>query len=172
MTASDALQQGIASSLPQDARQSAIALEVQRGVTRLLLQHGLASVTELSLPNGRRADVAGLTEKGDIWIVEIKSCLADFRADHKWVDYRDYCDRLFFAVTTDFPREVLPEDAGLILADRYGGELVRAAPEMRLAAARRKAMTLAIARASAFRVSCLYDPTLTTLRLPDQGSGG
>jgi hypothetical protein len=76
----------------------------------------------------RRADVAGLSDGGEIWIVEIKSCLEDFRADQKWPEYREFCDRLFFAVAPDFPREVLPQETGLIIADRYGGEIVRPAP--------------------------------------------
>lgn len=146
--------------VPTDARQSGIALEIQRGVVRLLLQYGLASITELGLANGRRADVAGLGANGDIWIVEVKSSIADFRSDQKWPDYREFCDRLFFAVKPDFPIDILPADTGLILADRYGGEIVRAAPEHKLVAARRKAMTQRLARAAAFRLSALLDPTL------------
>ena len=95
-----------------------------------------------------------------LWIVEIKSCLEDFRADHKWPEYREFSDRLFFAVDTEFPREILPQDTGLIVADRYGGEIIRSAPEMRLPAPKRKAMTLRLARASASRLSVLLDPTL------------
>ncbi|MGE0023461.1 MAG: MmcB family DNA repair protein, partial [Hyphomicrobium sp.] len=108
----------------------------------------------------RRADVVGLAPDGGLWIVEIKSCLEDFRSDQKWPEYREFCDRLFFAVGPDFPREILPEEAGLMIADRYGGEIVRAAPELRLPAPRRKAMTLRIARASSSRLSILLDPTL------------
>ncbi len=151
-----------------DARQSATALEIQRGVVRLLLQHGMASVTELPLPNGRRADVIGLSDRGDIWIAEIKSSIADFRADQKWPEYREFSDRLFFAVKPDFPVEILPPDTGLILADRYGGEVVRAAPEHKLAGARRKSMTLRIARAGAFRLSALLDPSLPPIIEPGE----
>ncbi len=115
--------------------QSAVAFEICRGVVRLLTAHGLTSVAELPLPNGRRADVCALSDKGEIWIVEIKSSIEDFRTDQKWPEYRDFSDRLFFAVRPGFPVEVLPEDAGLILADRYGGEIVRASPELRLAGA-------------------------------------
>jgi hypothetical protein len=140
--------------------QSAVALEICRGVVRLLTAHGLASVAELPLPNGRRADVIALSDAGDIWIVEIKSSIEDFRADQKWPEYRDFSDRLFFAVRPEFPVEVLPEDAGLILADRYGGEIVRPSPELRLAGARRKSMTLRFARAAAARLSLALDPTL------------
>ncbi|MCC7252789.1 MmcB family DNA repair protein [Hyphomicrobium sp.] len=140
--------------------QSPVAREICRGVVRVLAAHGLTAIAELSLPNGRRADVVGLGPDGMIWIVEIKSCLEDFRTDRKWPEYREYSDRLFFGVTPEFPQEILPEDAGLIVADRYGGEILRPAPELRLAAHTRKAMTLRVARASASRLSVLLDPTL------------
>lgn len=140
--------------------QSPAAREICRGVVRVLAAHGLTAIAELPLPNGRRADVVGLKPDGTLWIVEIKSCLEDFRADHKWPEYREFSDRLLFAVGPEFPREILPEDAGLIVADRYGGEILRAAPETRLPAPRRKAMTLRVARAAASRLSVLLDPTL------------
>lgn len=140
--------------------QSPVARDICRGVVRVLAAHGLAAIAELPLPNGRRADVVGLGPDGMIWIVEIKSCLEDFRSDRKWPEYREFSDRLFFAVGVEFPCEMLPEDTGLIVADRYGGEIVRPAPEARLAAPRRKAMTLRLARASATRLSTLLDPTL------------
>jgi hypothetical protein len=149
-----------------DGRQSAAALEIQRGVQRLLYQHGFASVTEFPLPNGRRADVIGLNEAGEIWIVEIKSSLADFRADQKWPEYRDFSDRLFFAVKPDFPKDVLPEVTGLIFADRFGGEIMREAPETRLAGARRKALTQSIARHAALRLTALTNPALAGIINP------
>jgi hypothetical protein len=125
-------------------------------------------VAELPLPNGRRADICALSDKGEIWIVEIKSSLEDFRTDQKWPEYRDFSDRLFFAVRPGFPVDILPEDAGLILADRYGGEIVRPSPELRLAGARRKSMTLRIARTAAARLSVALDPSLrTALSLPE-----
>ena len=138
----------------------AITREVCRGVGRLLRALGFAVINELSLANGRRADVVGLSPAGDIWIVEVKSCLEDLRVDAKWPEYRDFSDALFFAVAPDFPQAVLPADTGLILADRYGAEIVRQAPETRLAAARRKAMTLRFARAAAFTLQVLVDPSL------------
>lgn len=140
--------------------QSDVAREICRGVVRLLAAHGLAAISEVPLPNGRRADVIGVAPDGAIWAVEIKSCLEDFRADRKWPEYRDYSDRLFFAVLPAFPLDVLPGEAGLIVADRYGGEILRPAPEHRLVAPRRKAMTLRIARTSASRLSVLFDPAL------------
>lgn len=144
--------------LPPDGRQSAAALEIQRGAIRLLRAHGFAGVPEVPLANGRRADIVGLGERGDLWIVEIKSSLADFRADQKWPAYLDFADAFYFAVAPDFPLEVLPQDAGLIIADRWGGEVARPAPEARLAAPRRKAMTVRLARIAATRLSLALDP--------------
>lgn len=141
-----------------DGRQSEVAAELQRGVCRAFRALGLSVVTELPLANGRRADVVGLSPSGDVLIVEIKSCLIDYRTDSKWQDYLDFCDRLYFAVAADFPREVIPQEAGLILADRYGAELARDGIEERLSAARRKAMMLCFARAAALRLQLHLDP--------------
>lgn len=128
------------------------ARTILRGVQRLLRNHGLESLAEIVLANGRRADAMAIGPKGEIHIVEIKSSIADFRSDGKWPEYRDYCDRLYFAVAPDFPIEILPEAAGLILADRYGGEIRREAPETRLSGARRKAVIIAFARVGAARL--------------------
>ena len=146
--------------LPCDGRQSIAALAIARGTSRCLLAHGFARIPELTLANGRRADLIAINEKGAIWIVEIKSSLADFRADQKWTDYRDYCDRFFFAVAPEFPRDVLPVDAGLIVADGYGGEIVRPATDATLAGARRKEITQRFARVAALRLHALADPEL------------
>jgi hypothetical protein len=118
----------------------------------------MAPVTEVSLANGRRADIAAVAAGGEIWIVEIKSSIEDFRTDQKWPEYRGYCDRLFFAVAPAFPREILPPDTGLVIADRYGGEVVRAAPEHKLAGARRKAVMLRLVHTAAFRLQAAIDP--------------
>ena len=111
-----------------------------------------------SLPSGRRADLVALNERGEIWIVEIKSSLEDLRADQKWQDYRMHCDRLFFATTIEVPCEIFPKDTGLIVADGFGGEFVCEAPEHRLPAPTRKAMTLRIAQCAALRLQSLIDP--------------
>ena len=143
---------------PVDGRQSEAALAIARGSMRLLKAHGFAALPEVTLASGRRADLMALSDAGEIWIVEIKSSVADFAADQKWPDYREWCDRLFFAVAPDFPAALLPDDTGLILADRYGGEIVRDAPEHRLAGSRRKTLTLRLARLGALRMQALTDP--------------
>ena len=147
-----------------DGRHSEIAAAIARGTLRHLAMLNFACVMELTLRNGRRADIAAIGPNGEIWIVEVKSCVADFKADAKWPDYLDHCDRFFFAVDGNFPTELLPEDAGLIIADRYGGEIIRESPEQRLAAARRKQVTLALARAGAQRLHSLLDPDFSIER--------
>ena len=144
--------------VPTDGRQSQTALEVAVGTRRLLASHGFASLTELTLASGRRADIVALGPDGAIWIVEIKSSVADFRADGKWPGYRDYCDRFSFAVPPTFPIEILPVDAGLVLADAFGAAMARQAPEHRLNGARRKAVMLRFAHAAAGRLHMLVDP--------------
>lgn len=143
---------------PVDGRQSPHAVAVCRGVGRLLRQRGFAHVTELPLATGRRADVVGLGPDGELWIVEIKSSVEDFRADHKWPDYRLSCDRLFFASHAGVPLGLFPADAGFILADQFGAEMIREAPEHRLAGATRKAMLVRFAQAAALRLHGLVDP--------------
>ena len=143
---------------PADGRQSETALRVARGTSRLLHAHGFSVVSELSLPSGRRADLVALDGGGAIWIVEIKSSIADFRADQKWQDYRAHCDRLFFATSQEVPCDIFPPDTGLIVADHFGAEFQCEAPEHRLAAATRKSMLLLFARAAALRLQSLADP--------------
>ncbi|MBO0763456.1 MAG: MmcB family DNA repair protein [Hyphomicrobiaceae bacterium] len=143
---------------PADWRPSPAALDIGRGVARLLHSLEMATVSEVSLANGRRADVVGITGAGEIWIVEIKSSIEDYRADHKWPEYRPFCDRFFFAVGPSFPRAILPADTGLMVADRYGGEVMRGAPEHRLSGARRKALTLKLVHTAAMRLEGAMDP--------------
>ena len=145
--------------LPVDGRQSQTALKIARGTARLLHAHGYCVVSELPLASGRRADLVALGHGGEIWIVEIKSSVADLRADQKWMDYRLHCDRLFFATTVEVPCEIFPPDTGLIVADAFGAQIVCEAPEHRLHSATRKSMTLSIARAAALRLQSLADPT-------------
>jgi len=144
--------------VPVDGRQSQTALAIARGTARYLHALGYSVVSEVSLPSGRRADLVALGGDGEILIVEIKSSVADFRADQKWIDYRLHCDRLFFATIVDVPCEIFPSDAGLIVADAFGASVVCEAPEHRLAAATRKAMILRFAHAAALRLQALNDP--------------
>lgn len=125
---------------------------VRRGVQRLLMQMGAHVLPELSLATGRRADLVALTPKGDIWIIEIKSSVEDFRVDRKWPDYRLHSDRFFFATHPGVPSEIFPAECGFILSDGYGAEIMREAPEHRMASATRKALMLRIARAGAARL--------------------
>lgn len=152
----------IASQPPADDKgdeqgdESVVAAEltasVAHGVERLLRQMGYVTLREFTLATGRRADVAGVSRSGEIVIVEVKVSVADFRADRKWPEYGEFCDRFYFAVPQEFPRDILPPVPGLIVADRFGGAELRVAPVERLAAARRKAMTLRFARKAAERL--------------------
>jgi hypothetical protein len=126
---------------------------VTRGAARLLVALGYAPLTEVTLPNGRRADLMALGPKGELFIVEVKSSLEDFRTDQKWREYRPYCDAFAFAVPPEFPRDVLPEEPGLIVADGFGGAVLREAEVIPLAGARRKALTLAFGRLAALRAA-------------------
>jgi hypothetical protein len=141
-----------------DRRQSPTAAAVQRGVCRMLRMAGFAMLTEFVLASGRRADVIAISSKGRILIVEIKSSLADYRADAKWPEYWAFCDQLFFAVPTDLDPDIIPAEAGLIVADAWGAEIVRCPTERPIPAARRKSLTLGLARAAALRLHSAQDP--------------
>jgi hypothetical protein len=138
----------------------ATALDIARGASRYLRSLGCAVVAELALSDGRRADLMALDPRGGIIILEVKSCLNDLRTDHKWQDYRQWCDRYYFAVDVHFPQEHIPEECGLILADRFDAEALREPPEHRLDASRRKAVTLRFARCAAFRLHGMDDPEI------------
>src|ERR1700722_20257873 len=143
---------------PPDRRQSETALAIARGTARMLRTLGFSCISELPLPSGRRADLVALNERGEIWVVEIKSSGEDLRADQKWPEYRAHCDRLFFAFLEDLTREIFPEETGLILPHPYRAPLDRPAPEHRLPAPTRKAMTVRFAMAAAQRINRLVDP--------------
>ena len=147
-----------AHELPSDGRQSETALMIARGVRRLLRARGFSSLTELSLADGRRADIAAVNRDGEVLIVEIKSSPADFRADRKWRSYAACCDRLYFAISERTPADLMPLDAGLIVADPYAAEIVREADLERMAPASRRALLLRFAQTAADRLHRLADP--------------
>ena len=129
-----------------------------RGVCRHLASHGFSVIEEFVPDRGLRVDVMALGPKGEIWIVECKSSRADFQSDHKWEGYLDWCDRYFWAVDLEFPSELLPVETGLIIADGYDAEIVRMAPEDRLAGARRNVLIRKFATHAARRLQALRDP--------------
>jgi hypothetical protein len=124
---------------------------VTRGAARLFVALGYAPLTEVMLPNGRRADIMALGPRGEIAIAEVKSGIEDYRTDRKWGEYAPFCDAFYFAVAPHFPQGVLPNGPGLIVSDAFGGAVLIEAPVARLAPSRRKALTLAFARLAAMR---------------------
>ena len=145
-------------SAPPDIEAAPAAALLSRGVCRALDQLGYASLIEFPLINGRRADVLGLGKAGDLLIVEIKSSVADFRADRKWTTYRDFADRLYFAVPAHFPQALIPEECGLMLADQFDAALLREACTAPLNPNRRRALTLRFARIAAARLRRSLEP--------------
>jgi hypothetical protein len=129
------------------------AQDVARGVSRLLMQEGFSPILEFTLANGRRLDVAALGNNGTVLGVEIKVAVGDLKQDIKWPDYLEFCELFYFAIPPDFPDELVPADTGLIVADRYGGAIVRPSPVATLHASRRKAVTLNFAKVAAERLN-------------------
>lgn len=134
-----------------------------RGVSRHLRGHGFVSVEEFVPERGKRVDVMALGPKGELWVIECKSSRADFQSDSKWEGYLEWCDRYFWAVDTEFPTDLLPVETGLIIADAYDAEIIRMAPEDKLAPARRKKMIQKFAMDAASRLHRYRDPKLTAL---------
>jgi hypothetical protein len=142
----------------EPASAAARALAVTRAAARFCALRGWAPVTEMPLPDGRRADILALTAAGDFAMIEVKSCARDFLSDAKWPEYRAWCDRLYFAVDLDFPQALIPQDVGLVVAESREAALLREAPEHRLAPARRRALTQRLAMLAAGRLATLADP--------------
>ena len=152
----------------KDGRQSARAMQIRRGMQRQLIDMRHVTLPELPLRSGRRADIVTLSVKGEIWIIEIKSSVEDFRVDRKWPDYLVHCDRFFFATHPEVPQEIFPQSEGLIVADAYGAEIIRNSREGKLAGATRKAMTLRFARTAAGRLERIVEHhEATGLALPE-----
>jgi len=133
------------------------AADVARGVSRLLIQEGFSPILEFTLANGRRLDVAALGADGTMLGVEIKVALNDLKGDQKWPEYLEFCELFYFAIPPGFPDEHVPSGTGLIVADRYGGAIVRPSPRTALHASRRKAVTLNFARVAAERLSQILE---------------
>jgi hypothetical protein len=147
------------------------AAEVARGVSRLMIQEGFSPILEFTLANGRRLDVAALGADGTVLGVEIKVAIPDLKGDMKWPEYLEFCELFYFAIPPDFPDELVPANTGLIVADRYGGAIVRPSPIASIHASRRKAVTLRFAKVAAERLAMTLelaaDPTRVLGALPE-----
>ena len=124
----------------------------------IMRQSGRSVLRELPLPDGRRADIMAIAGNGELTIVEVKSSIEDWRVDQKWPDYLDWCDLLYFAVPVDFPQVLIAEEVGLIVADAYGGDILRHPQRRPVAAARRKSLLIDCARLASERLARLEDP--------------
>ncbi|HEY4123306.1 MAG TPA: MmcB family DNA repair protein [Rhizomicrobium sp.] len=133
------------------------AQQVARGVSRLLMQEGFSPILEFTLANGRRLDVAALGPDGTVVGVEIKVALGDLKGDMKWPEYLEFCEHFYFAIPPDFPDKYVPTGTGLIVADRYGGAIVRPSPVAQIHASRRKAVTLRFAKVAAERLATVIE---------------
>lgn len=140
------------------------ALAVARGIGRLFARNDIWCIAEMPLRSGRRADLMGIDARGHVIIVEIKVSRADLLGDAKWTDYLDFCDRFYWGLPPELDRApletetFLPQRCGVIVADGYDGEIVRPAPSVPLAAARRKVEVERLARASLRRLVTGGDP--------------
>jgi hypothetical protein len=137
-----------------------VADGITRGVIRLMGDMGYAPLTEFKLTNKRRVDIAALDREGQFVVIEVKSSIADFRADNKWHEYVDFCDYFYFAVDAEFPRDLIPLNCGLIIADNYEAAIIRPAAQSPMNGNRRRAQTLRFARTGAQRLSGRSDPSV------------
>jgi len=142
----------------EPAAEERLAAALARGVSRTLQAHGGATLTEFTLRTGRRVDVIAVDSEGRVTIVEIKTSVADFRSDGKWPEYLEFCDYFYFAVPEDFPRELLPEDCGVMVADAYEAAILAPAEARPVNGSRRRALILRFALAAAQRLNLYADP--------------
>ena len=133
-------------------RQSERALAIRRGIQRMFFEQRWATLPELSLANGRRADLIALGPKSEIVIIEIKSSVEDFKSDNKWSDYKPFCDQFYFATLSDVPAHIFPESEGFIVADKYGAEILRTSQIDKIAAGTRKSIVQRFAASAADRL--------------------
>lgn len=148
----NAAQKGQPSGDPAGQGRPARTAAIFSGVFRLCAELGLTPISEVTFKTGLRADIVALSDRGAVHVFEVKSSREDFESDQKWQGYLEWCDHFYFAVDADFPDELLPTEHGLVIGDAYGAAIVREAPEDKLAPARRKALTLLIARKAAERL--------------------
>lgn len=150
---------------PQDAAPHT-ALAVARGICRLFARNDIWCLPEMPLRSSRRADLMGIDAKGQVIIVEIKVSKADLLGDSKWPDYLDHCDRFYWGLAAHLDRACMdgeafrPDRCGLIVADAYDAEILRPAPTVPLAPARRKAEVERLARAAMRRHAAMLDEGL------------
>ena len=133
---------------------------IARGVCRHLKQYNFECLEEFVPIRGSRVDIMAIGPKGELWIIECKSSLADYTQDTKWEKYLPFCDRYFWAVSKDFPIEILPQEDGLIIADSYEAEIIKMAPYRMMTASQRKKITLKISRNAADRLRRFIDPSV------------
>ena len=133
---------------------------IARGVCRHLKQYNFECLEEFVPIRGSRVDIMAIGPKGELWIIECKSSLADYTQDTKWEKYLPFCDRYFWAVPKGFPIEILPKEDGLIIADSYEAEIIKMAPYRMMKASQRKKITLKIARNAANRLRRFIDPSI------------
>ena len=144
------------------------AAAVVRGICRLFARNDIWALAEMSLRNGRRADLMGIDAKGHVVIVEIKTARSDLLGDGKWPDYLDFCDRFYWGLPPELDRACLegadfrPDCCGVIVADEYDAEILRPAPSQPLAAARRKVEIERLARTALRRHLVGLDPHCAT----------
>jgi hypothetical protein len=131
---------------------------IRRAAARLCLRLSWAPLHEVTLPNGRRADILALRGDGGFVCIEVKSGPRDFLTDQKWWEYREFSDHLYFAVDVDFPLDLLPDDPGLIVVANQCAELIREAPEHKLSASRRTSLLRRWAMLAGSRLATLEDP--------------
>jgi hypothetical protein len=143
---------------PRSAQGGAAAQALTRGVCRLFEEMGAGTVTEFPLPNGRRVDVMALDADGSFTIVEVKSSVADFRADRKWPEYLPFCERFYFAVPEDFPLPLVPDACGLIVADRFGAAIRRPPETGAVNGNRKRRQLLRFALIASERLQRIRDP--------------
>lgn len=100
------------------------AEEIKAAATSYLRKKCMAVNAEVGLCRGGRfrADLLALTFYGDTTVVEVKSSVADFRADKKWHNYLEFANKFYFAMTQTTYSKVkdsIPKGIGVMLASEF-----------------------------------------------------